>query len=239
MPTIEVIKSAMRLIGVLASGEEPDGNEGPDALAIFNQMIDDWDPERNMVYTIDILNFPLTAGKQTYLMGLNGDFNVPRPARIEAAGIVVLSNPAQPLELPIEMLSDKAWAAIPVKNISSTIPLKLYADGAFPFNNLSFWPIPTVPIQVNLYCWHGNLKALTLKDNIAVPPGYMKTMIYCLAVDLAPQFGVTVPQEVVVQAINGRAKIKTMNQPELKLRIDPAISGRGGHYDWRADEVKR
>ena len=236
--SLDLIKASMRLIGALASGEEPDGNEGPDALAIYNQMVDDWDSERNMAYTIDILNFPLTSGKQSYAIGINGDFNVQRPARIDSAGIILLNNPAQPLELPMDMLNDREWAAIPVKNISSTVPLSLYADGAFPFNNLNFWPIPTVPVQVNLYCWHGNLKAMALNSIIVGPPSYIKTLKYCLAVDLAPEMGMTVPQEVATQAIMGRAKIKTMNQPELKLRIDPAISGRGSHYDWRSDETK-
>jgi hypothetical protein len=235
---LDIIKSSMRLIGALASGEEPDGNEGPDALAIYNQMVDDWDAERNMAYTINILNFPLTSGKQSYELGTNGDFNVQRPARIERAGIILLNNPAQPLELPIELLDDEGWAAIPVKNISSTVPLSMYPDDGFPFNTLSFWPIPTVPMQVNLYAWNNNLKAMTLKDIIVGPPSYIKTLKYCLAVDLAPEMGMTIPQEVATQAIMGRAKIKTMNQPELRLRIDPAISGRGGHYDFRSDEVK-
>jgi hypothetical protein len=236
---LDLIKGSLRLIGALASGEEPDGNEGPDALAIYNQMVDDWDSERNMAYTIDILNFPLVSGKQTYAMGINGDFNVPRPARIDAAGIILLDNPAQPLEIPMEMLDDGGWASISVKNILSTVPLSLYADGAFPFNNLNFWPIPTVPVQVNLYCWHGNLKAMALNSIIVGPPSYIKTLKYCLAVDLGPEFGMSVPQEVIAQAINGRAKIKTMNQPELRLRIDPALSDRGGYYDYRSDTVKR
>lgn len=235
---LELIKGSLRLIGAIAPGEEPDGNEGPDAMSAYNQLVDDWDAERNMAYTINILNFPLTSGKQTYLLGAGGDFNVTRPASINAAGIILLNNPAQPLELPMEILDDAGWASIPVKNISSTVPLKVYIDNSFPFNNLSFWPIPTVPVQVNLYAWNNNLKAMTLKDLIVGPPSYIKTLKYCLAVDLAPEWGMPIPPEVATQAILGRAKIKTMNQPELRLRIDPAISGRGGHYDYRSDEVK-
>src|ERR1017187_10347607 len=110
---LELIKGALRLIGAGATGEEPDGNEGQDALAIYNQLVDDWDAERNMAYTINILNFPLTSGQQSYEMGINGDFNVPRPARIQRAGIINLNNSAQPLEIPIPVWDDEQWAAIP------------------------------------------------------------------------------------------------------------------------------
>src|SRR5947208_3192286 len=124
MTGLALISSALRLIGVLASEETPTAAEAADALVVLNQMIESWTVERMMIFTLGISEFPLIPGQQTYTLGVGGNFNLARPARIERMGIVSLNNPSQPLELPLEMLDDEQWAAIPVKLIQSSLPQK-------------------------------------------------------------------------------------------------------------------
>ncbi len=149
----ELIASSLRLIGALASGETPSGAEGVDALVILNQMIDEWNAERLSIFAITTHEFTLTVNQQTYTMGTGGDFDVVRPARIERASIIQLSNPSQPLELDIEILNEQGWQAIPVKEITSTLPQVVYIDDAFPNRNLSYWQIPSVAVRTKLYAW--------------------------------------------------------------------------------------
>src|SRR5271154_5020111 len=106
---LDLIKSAMRVLNVLASGEEPSGAEAADGLGILNQMLDSWQIERLMIFTIQrVVNdingnpFNLVSGQQVYKVGLGGDFNIPRPPRIARIGIISLNNTQQPLELPLE-----------------------------------------------------------------------------------------------------------------------------------------
>jgi hypothetical protein len=47
-------------------------------------------------------------------------FNQPRPFWIQDAGIISNNNPAQPLELPMAILSDDEWASLSIKNVPST-----------------------------------------------------------------------------------------------------------------------
>src|SRR6266699_7095490 len=103
----------MRLIGILAAGETADAGEMADNLMVLNQMLDSWNTERLMIFTLLISEFPLVAGQQVYTLGAGGNFNIPRPSRIERMSIVNLANPAQPLELPMEMLSDEDWQTVP------------------------------------------------------------------------------------------------------------------------------
>lgn len=236
---LDIIKSALRLIGALDPDEEPEGAEAQDALEILNQLIDDWNSERLMVYGIEILEFDLTVSQQTYTLGVNGDFDIARPARIDAAGIVMLNNPAQPLEIPIEVLDSVGWSEIPVKNITSTVPLKMYNDESIPYMNLSFWPIPTAPIKVRLYCWIGNAKFTDLDMLIVVPPSYIKALRYCLAVDLAPEWGMPVPEAVAAQAILSRAKIKSFNTPAYTLTVGAEYGAGRGYWDYRSDTFTR
>lgn len=231
----DLIKSSLRLIGAIESGEVPSADESADALVILNQMLDSWNAERLNIFTQTIANFALTVGVQTYTYGAGGTFNGVRPANIERANIVSLNNPAQPLELPLDMLTDAQWSAIPVKAVSSALPLKFYDDGDFPFRNLSFWPIPSVPVQVNIYVWTALSAFPDLVTDVTFPPGYLKALRYNLAVDLAPEFGVQIPPEVGIQALMSKAVIKSINIGPLDLQCDRALTQRGGRYNWLAD----
>ena len=235
MNGVDLIASSLRLIGVLASGETPSGQEQLDGLLILQQMMDSWQAERLNIYTININEFPLVPGTQTYTLGTGGTLNMARPAKIERMSVVWLANPAQPLELPLDMVTDGGWQAVPIKLISSTLPTIVYDDGAFPFRNLSFWPIPTIVDNVRIYSW-SPLTTFDLVTDITFPPGYLKAIRYALAVDLAPEFGSAVPQEVAAQAILEKAKLKSMNAPLIESFCDPAIvNPRSLKYNWISD----
>jgi hypothetical protein len=198
-------------------------------------MLDSWNAERLNIFTLNINEFPLTPGQQTYTLGTGGNFNIPRPARIERMSIVSLLNPAQPLELPLEMLTDAGWQAIPVKLISSSLPTVVYDDGAFPLRNLNFWCIPTIAVNTRIYNWAA-LTSFDLTTDITFPPGYLKAIRYALAVDLAPEFGRPIPPEVAAQSILSKAVIKNMNAPLIESRIDAVLSGdRKNIYNWISD----
>src|SRR4029077_1286454 len=153
MNGLDLISSSMRLIGALASGEVPTNAEAQDALTVLNQRLDSWSADRLMVFTITIQEFALTPSQQVYTYGPGGNFNAARPARIDRASIVSLTNPSQPLELPIDYYTNWDWQQVPVKNIQTTLPQAVYDDQAFPLRNLSFWPIPTVVVNTRLYVW--------------------------------------------------------------------------------------
>jgi len=234
----DLIASSMRLIGVIATGETPTPAEANDALLIANQMIDSWQAEKLMIFTITINQFNLQVGKQTYTMGTGGDFNVPRPPKIARASIVNLSNPAQPLELPIEMLTDTQWQAVPVKNISGSLPTVVYDDGAFPLRNLSYWTIPNVTVATRLYVWTLLNSFPDLITDITYPPGYLECLRYNLAVRLAPEYGVSVLSPIVMDmAAKSIARVKSINMVPVTAVVDPALTDpNGGFYNYISDQ---
>ncbi len=236
LTAISLIESAMRLINVSASGETISGAEANDALDVLNDMIDSWNIERLMIFTIQRQTFSLTAGQQVYTLGTGGDFNVPRPVRIERMGIINLSNPAQPLELPLEYLTDTQWAQIPVKNISSALPLKVWDDQNYPLRNLSYWCVPSVAVDTAIYAWAQLTGFADLTTEYVFPPGYPKALRYHLACDLAPEYGREIPTAVAVQANLAKAAIKSFNIPIIDLRCDPAVVNPSARiYNWLTD----
>jgi hypothetical protein len=129
----DLIRRAMLTLGVLGSGETPEADEASDALDTLNDMLDAWDSDGLMIYTTRIDDFPITSAKQLYTLGSGGDFNIDRPAVIDRASIVILSNPAQPLEYPIPVYTTQDWQEkVPIKNSPGNIPLLVYDDGGLP-----------------------------------------------------------------------------------------------------------
>jgi hypothetical protein len=229
----------MRLVGALASGEVPTNDEAQDALTCLNQMLDSWAADRLMVFTITIDEFPLVVNQQVYTYGVGGNFNGQRPARIDRMSIVSLTNPDQPLELPIDYLTDWDWQQVPVKNIQTTLPQAVYDDGNFPLRNLSFWPIPTAPVNTRIYHWTQLTQYSSLTTDNSYPPGYIEALRYNLAVRLMAEFpgGFDPVMSAVTQplAVESLARVKSMNLPLIEAFCDAALTGKSSRYNYYSD----
>lgn len=232
---LEVVTRALRLIGVVAGGEETPIDMAGDALDTLNDMIDAWNAERLAIFTVGSNDFPFILGQQAYTLGSGGNFDMTRPARITGMSAILLSNPANPIEVPIAMYTVEEWQKeMPVKTVSGSFPQVCYDDGGFPFRTLNFWPIPT--FQQNscrIYSWQPLLLAPNFNTNITLPAGYSEAFRFNLAVRLAPEFNAPVSPELQAAATQSLARIKAMNAPLLDLKSDLIATEPG--YNYKAD----
>ena len=237
----DIINDALTEIQVLEAGEIPSAADTQLGFLRLNNMMDSFQAERLMIFTIPRINLGnLTIGKQTYTLGIGGDFNIPRPARIERYGIITLNNPGQPLELPLnsfgsDMTVDQ-WAQIPVKNILSALPLYVWDDGGNPLRNLSYWCIPNALVQATIYPWMALTSFPDLVTDITFPPGYQECVMYQLALRLANPFGGNIPPLLSTMAIEAKARVMSFNMPMLDLGVDPALTAKTGYYNWISDQ---
>lgn len=242
MKSQDIIKSALRLIGVYASGESLDAAMAQDALVVAQQLVDSWNSERLQLFTIQIYEFTPLANQQTYTVGLGGDVNIARPPRIESISVVTQVGSTQPLELSLgSSLSDKDWQEIPVKNITSSFPQRFYDDGAFPLRSISFWPIANTGVHYRFYNWSQLVAFADLSaTDYTFPPAYLRALRYNLAVELATEFSGNPALYPAVEkiAFRSKAKIKAMNTVTPRMQCDEAlIDPRGGLYNWLTDET--
>ncbi len=230
----DLITSALRLTGVYASDEEPSFGDANQSRTVLNDMIDAWNADRLAIYTTRIDDFPFVNSQQAYTIGTGGDFNIPRPARIDSMSAILLYDPSNPVEVPISMYTVDQWQnQVPVKHVDGSFPQICYDDGGFPLRTLNFWPIPVnQPCSARIYSWQA-LPAQTLSTLIAFPNGYPEAIRYNLAVRLAAEFGAPVSAAVAAIAIASLATVKTMNAPDLLLQSDLIPSPAG--YNYRAD----
>lgn len=224
MTARDVIATSLRLIGVLAPGENIAATEASDGLAALNRMLDSWSNERLNAHARLREVFDLVVGTAAYTMGTDGDFDSARPQRIEAASIMVSD-----IEYPLTILTREEWQKIPDKTSQTEIPTKLYIEGTYPKETLTFWPVPSVAYEVVTYSWKPLSTLAVLGTEVSFPPGYEDAIIQNLAIRLAPEYRKAVSPVLGALALESKANIKRMNyRPDL-LRVDSAlISGAGG-----------
>lgn len=222
MPTgLDIIKRALRSINVLESGESPDNAETNDALDTANEMFDSWNAEGYMIFSIGINDFPLSSSQQIYTLGTGGDFNIPRPENLNYASIVILNNPAEPVEYPIPIYTTQDWQQhIPIKNVPGNLPLLVYDDGNFPLRSLTFWPSGATNCSFRLYSWQKLNNFPDLVTSRTYPAGYLEAIRYNLAIRLATEYGAPVSPELAALAMSSLARVKSSNPDDTQLRSD-------------------
>lgn len=230
----DIIARALRILGVLASGETPSNSEQNDSFTALQDMMSDWSNQSLFVYSTVRESFSLIPGQQNYTMGPGGNFSTTRPQRIEEALMTVQLSPET--ELPIKLVTEEEFAEIIVKSITTSIPLFLYPDYAYPLMNISLWPIPTVTLPIILYSWKALTSFATVNDTVSLPPGYQRALIYNLAVELAAEFGRDVKPTILALAVEAKANIKRLNIKANLMKSDPAILTPRSSFNWYTGE---
>jgi hypothetical protein len=133
-------------------------------------------------------------------------------------------NSGQPVRSPLALLNYDGWANIQVINTASQIPQALYDDYAYPLSNLSLWPYPNGPGQLELFVWQNIPQFASASDNFLCPPGYRRALEFNLAVELHPRY----PQfamDPMVQMIAAQSKadVEAHNSVLPVMSCDPAL----------------
>jgi hypothetical protein len=225
---LDIIKGSMRLLGVLDPNEQPSASEAQDALFALNALIDTWKTEALMVYAILPQTFALVGGQKTYTLGPSGNWNTERPVKIDSMYLQytdATSGPP-PLNLLVVLLNQDQYNAIIVPNTTTTIPTAAYIDDGFPLRTVSFWPVPTVDYDINLFTWSLIDGFDSVTDDVSLPPGYERLIRFNLALELAPEFGRQPSQIVAAGALSSKAAVKRNNVKPLYMACDPAVTKR-------------
>lgn len=233
---LDLIAKSLKLLGVLASGENPSANEQSDALAVLNDLLDSWSNEQLLIPNKVREVFPLVTSQQTYTMGIGGNFNTSRAQKIENC-LIQLAQNSPVLEIPMSILMKDEYQAIILKNLASTFPLYMYPEGVFPIDNLNFWPIPNTGVNnVVLYSWKPLANIATITTAISLPPGYSRALRFALALELSSEYGRALPEVAVALAIEAKATIKRMNYRPTYLQVDKEIRAKPAVWNWLTGE---
>lgn len=216
----DLIKGSLRLIGAIAPAENLSADEQADAFKTLKAMLDSWSTEKLIASVITREELALIGSQASYTMGDGGDFDTVRPLRIENAAVLLNGT-----EIPVDILNADQWAAISQKDVQSSIPTKLYAEGTSPLETINLWPLPTGVATLVLYSWKPLSELAAVGDEITLPPGYERAIKYNLALELAPEYSREPSALVMNTAMEAKANIKRMNIKPSFLSTDVGLAG--------------
>lgn len=176
-------------INVAGSGESFGADDAAFFLGRLNQLIDNWNAQREAIVAEEFLTFTFVANQQDYEIGPTAaDFTVTsRPVSIEGAN-VLLDNVSPVVSNPIVMRDYQWWLDLTVRAVSTTFPTDCYYEPSYPNGVLHFWPKPTTPYGLEIAV-RQVLAQTTINGQLVLPPGYQNALMLTLAEDCAPAYG--------------------------------------------------
>ena len=225
----ELINGSLRLLGVLAEGEEPSVAVMQDSIMAMNQMIQSWDTERLSVFSTQDQVFTWPAYTMSRTIGPTGDIVGNRPIEIDEA--TYFKDPSSGLSFGVKLINQQQYDGIAFKTVTSTYPQVMWVNNTFPDMEMTVYPVPIKALE-----WHIiSVETLTEVSSVATdmyfPPGYLRAFRYNLACELAPEFGVEPSPQVQRIAMSSKRNIKRINFPGDLMAIPYPIVATRQRYN--------
>ena len=215
----DLIRSSMRLIGAIATGETPTADETADGLLVLNDMLENWSTEPLSVWGSRNQTFQLVASQRTYTIGPAGNWNTTRPQSIDDSYCTFSG-----VDFPVKVISQEMYNGINLKSMAQPIVERLLYVNEFPLGVVTVWPVPTQAAPITLTMNRILTFPITATDVLTGPPGFLKAIRYCLAVEFAPEFGVEASPTVLIVAADSKGDYKRSNLPLLESSYDAALT---------------
>lgn len=205
----ELIRDAMRKLGVVDATRPITADEVRDGLNDLNGILEQWSLESLNVFRIGDIVFPTVSGQQVYRIGPGEEINAERPATIE--GATDLDNP----NLLIETVEYAMYGEVLGRIITY--------DPAFPAGFISLGWVPqgerlAIKVSQELQRYE------TATEPHGLPPGYAWPLTLALAIAIAPDYDVIPGPALEKQAATAKKTLRTIAS---RLRVQPIKTGIG------------
>ena len=223
------INGALRLIGQLAEGETPSAATSQDALTAMNQMIDSWSIERLAVFSTQDQMFMWPPGAISRTLGPTGNFVGNRPVLLDDS--TYFRDPANNISFGIKILNQQQYNGIAVKTVTSTYPQVIWINMTYPDIEMYVYPVPTKVLEWHFVSVSELTQPATLATVLTFPPGYLRAFRYCLACEIAAEFGVEPSPQVSRIAMTSKRNLKRINNPDDIMSLPYSIVASRQRYN--------
>ncbi len=228
----DAITDALTRLGVIGESETPASGDLAKGFSVLTSLTDSWGAERLTIPYIKRTTATITANQTSYTVGTSGNVNIVRPVFI--TNMAILDSSQDPdLEIPIQNLTDDAYAAIQQKDLTSTLPTCGYYNPTYASSQgtLIPWPIPTSStLSWVLYHPVAIAQFSATSSTITLPPGYYEFIVTNLAFKLCSIYGVPpeVREAMREEALAAKAIIKAANFRPMDMSMPAgAVQGQG------------
>lgn len=228
-----IIQSAMRKLGLIASGESAMPTELTDALECLNDLLAAWSIDQlNMAYSVKE-EFSLVNGVGTYTVGPGADFDTAKPLRILTAFI----RDASSYDYILDVKQILEYDYLAMKELYNR-PTKLYYKYDHPNGTIYFDYRPTKIEVLHI----NSIKALTafadLTSDVAIADELKSALVYNLAIEISPEFNAEPTAVVNTRAYKTLSLLKSMRLSEQLTPISLNLPCIGvGNYNIDSDNT--
>lgn len=194
---IEIVQAALRLIGVYDfSGPSTSAH----ALKALNMMLNNWGARGVLATALTREGLSVSALAASYTIGVSQTLNTAKPIRVSSAFIRDSNN----VDTTLRIIGREEFDAIPDKTASGT-PAVLFYDPGVTQQTTQVGTIYLYPRASAAYTLFMESEKLfselsTLSANMTFPLTYERAIKFNMAIELAPEHGKEVSQEVVAIA---------------------------------------
>jgi hypothetical protein len=229
----DLVRGALGKILVLGTQDTLASADLETGMDVLNSLLDSWWLESLGVYAVQQQSFATTSGVASYTIGPGQTWNTTRPNRI-VSGVASF----QGVDYPVNAIDRAQYDRIPYKQTSG-IPMVLFYDREYPTGTVYLYPGPSpsgITIKINTYQQIQSFA--NAADLIDLPPGYARMIVNNLAVELAPDFGRTVSNEILLAARESKAAVKRNNRQDVVAQYDGAILYGSNAYNVYSDTYR-
>ena len=234
---LDIITSAFSRIGVYAPGETTGSADSATALALLNEMIDEWSNENLMCYANTETAIPLVVNQAAY--SLTG---AARPISINYAAGSAYVQDVNFNNWPITIRDQNTWNMNTNRSVTGNVPTDMFYDPQFPTGILNVYPVPNSGGYTLFFDATVQLAGFPdLSTAVSLPPGYLSALNNNMAVLLWADFLPGEPgQTLQARAAESKAWVKRRNYRPLEVKFDPELVSRGpGTYNIISNNYSR
>jgi hypothetical protein len=230
----DLISAVLGDIGKLGVGDYLDDADAESVRISLNTWIDALALEPLLIYFILRTQHPLVANTANYTIGTGGVINIPRPVKIERAGLIHNLATVPPYEQPIAVFTEQRWQLTPQKTLAGPLAQGIFFDKGW---NLGLglitpWPKPNAAgTALVIYTEQAFTGFADLDTDYTFPPGYELFFRTNLAGEIAEGFGKTLSAKQEKRATRAMAMVKRTNIKIVESVIEQRVldlNGRGG-----------
>ena len=190
----DIIKGALRKIGVVAQGESPTTDQILEASFALNLLVKAWQADGMPLWALRTTMVPLTSGVNSYEIGVGKTVNTDKPLKVIQAWN---RNTTSNVDVPMRIITKQEYSILGNKT-SSGNPIQVYYEPLRDSGILRVFPTPSAvdASAQQLYITHQrpyeDFNVST--DTPDFPQEWYMAVLYGLAVALASEYGVPIDQ---------------------------------------------
>ena len=221
MIVLDLIKSSMTMMGIIATGEAPEAEEANDALETLNEILETLSIGTLSTWNQPTQTFTLVPAQQTYTIGSGANFNTVKPERIIDAYITDSG-----ISYPVAIVSQEYFDAIAYKAQPSPRPSYLVYQAAPTTGNIILWPVPNKAVTLTINTTTMFTPFSTLADVINWPLGYKRMIKFLLAKELGIDYGAEITPDFNERLSDAVSAVKRLNnKTNTPISYDQTLTG--------------